>query len=67
MESLRTSLFYVVCSLIQHYPRFEERLRKSLRMLIGNELESKVEIGLAKDGSGVGGTCRLFLNSDSRN
>ncbi|RPD62046.1 hypothetical protein L226DRAFT_77182 [Lentinus tigrinus ALCF2SS1-7] len=41
-------------SLIQHYPNFNARLRESLRELVGDEVEAKVEIGLAKDGSGVG-------------
>ncbi|TFK83345.1 hypothetical protein K466DRAFT_665894 [Polyporus arcularius HHB13444] len=41
-------------SLIQHYPNFNARLRDSLRELVGAEVETKVEIGLAKDGSGVG-------------
>ncbi|KAI0751253.1 hypothetical protein C8Q80DRAFT_1098424 [Daedaleopsis nitida] len=41
-------------SLIQHYPNFNARLRDSLRELVGDEVEKKVEIGLAKDGSGVG-------------
>jgi hypothetical protein len=30
-------------------------LRESLRTLIGEEIESRIDIGLAKDGSGVGG------------
>ncbi|KAH9942994.1 hexokinase [Epithele typhae] len=41
-------------SLIQHYPNFNARVRDSLRELVGEEVEKKVEIGLAKDGSGVG-------------
>ncbi|KAM5532707.1 hypothetical protein V8D89_013599 [Ganoderma adspersum] len=41
-------------SLIQHYPNFNTRLRDSLGELVGEEVEKKVEIGLAKDGSGVG-------------
>ncbi|KAI1793011.1 hypothetical protein LXA43DRAFT_1004244 [Ganoderma leucocontextum] len=41
-------------SLIQHYPNFNTRLRYSLGELVGEEVEKKVEIGLAKDGSGVG-------------
>ncbi|KAI0676754.1 hexokinase [Trametes maxima] len=41
-------------SLIQHYPNFNARLRDSLRELVGDEVEAKVDIGLAKDGSGVG-------------
>ncbi|KAG6849636.1 hypothetical protein H0H93_006759 [Arthromyces matolae] len=41
-------------SLIEHYPNFERTLRESLRSLVGEEIEKRVEIGLAKDGSGVG-------------
>jgi hexokinase len=41
--------------LIEHYPNFERILRESLRALVGVEIEKKVDIGLAKDGSGVGG------------
>ncbi|TBU50506.1 hexokinase-domain-containing protein [Dichomitus squalens] len=41
-------------SLIQFYPNFQARLRDSLRDLVGEEVEKKVDIGLAKDGSGVG-------------
>ncbi|KAL5530258.1 hypothetical protein ACEPAF_6515 [Sanghuangporus sanghuang] len=41
-------------SLIQFYPDFELRLRDSLRILVGEDAERKTEIGLAKDGSGVG-------------
>ena len=44
-------------SLIQFYPNFQARLRDSLRDLVGEEVEKKVDIGLAKDGSGVGGKC----------
>ena len=46
-------------SLIEHYPNFNARLRASLRMLVGEEVEKRVDIGMAKDGSGVGGTYRL--------
>jgi hexokinase len=42
-------------SLIQFYPNFEVHLRESLRALVGEEVERSVEIGMAKDGSGVGG------------
>lgn len=41
-------------SLYQHYPGFEERMREALRMLLGEEVEKRIEMGLAKDGSGVG-------------
>jgi hexokinase len=43
--------------LYQHYPGFEEHMRKALRVLLGEEVEKQVEMGLAKDGSGVGGAC----------
>jgi hypothetical protein len=46
-------------SLYQHYPGFEEHMRKALRVLLGEEVEKKVEMGLAKDGSGVGGALPL--------
>ena len=42
-------------SLIQFYPNFEDQLRDSLRHLVGKKVEEAVEIGMAKDGSGVGG------------
>ncbi|KAK2466384.1 hypothetical protein APHAL10511_002026 [Amanita phalloides] len=41
-------------SLFQHYPNFEKMLRESLRELVGEHVEKNVDIGLAKDGSGVG-------------
>jgi hexokinase len=46
-------------SLYQHYPGFEERMREALRMLLGEEVEKRIEMGLAKDGSGVGGASGL--------
>ena len=42
-------------SLIQFYPNFERTMRESIRALVGEDIEKRVEIGLAKDGSGVGG------------
>ena len=50
-----------MASLIQHYPNFNARVRDSLRELVGEEVEAKVEIGLAKDGSGVGGALSVQL------
>jgi len=41
-------------SLIQFYPNYEASMRESLRLLVGEEVERRVEIGMAKDGSGVG-------------
>ncbi|THV05345.1 hexokinase [Dendrothele bispora CBS 962.96] len=41
-------------SLIQFYPNFERTMRESIRALVGGDVEGRVEIGLAKDGSGVG-------------
>jgi hexokinase len=40
-------------SLVEFYPRFEERVRAGLKEILGEE-EKRIEIGLAKDGSGVG-------------
>ncbi|KIY45936.1 hypothetical protein FISHEDRAFT_66712 [Fistulina hepatica ATCC 64428] len=48
-------------SLIQHYPHFERTMRESLRALVGESVERRVEIGHAKDGSGVGAAlCALM-------
>ncbi|KAI0786465.1 hexokinase-domain-containing protein [Abortiporus biennis] len=41
-------------SLIEHYPNFNTHLRETLRKLVGEEVEKRVDIGMAKDGSGVG-------------
>jgi len=41
-------------SLAEHYPHFESRMRAALRVIIGEQAEGFVEIGMAKDGSGVG-------------
>ena len=40
----------------EHYPHFEERVRIALKAMLGPETESRIKIGMAKDGSGVGGT-----------
>lgn len=40
-------------SLAEHYPNFETRMRKALRAIVG-ETEKHIEVGMAKDGSGVG-------------
>lgn len=53
-------------SLVEHYPNFERTLRTSLRTLVGGIIEQNVDIGLAKDGSGVGGESPfVFLASDA--
>ncbi|EJT97586.1 hypothetical protein DACRYDRAFT_24967 [Dacryopinax primogenitus] len=41
-------------SLIAFYPGFEDGLRESLRTLVGESIEKRTRIGLAKDGSGIG-------------
>lgn len=41
-------------SLIEFYPGFEDTLRESLRAIVGDRMEQKVSLGMAKDGSGVG-------------
>ncbi|GAA5920610.1 hypothetical protein JCM1841_001473 [Sporobolomyces salmonicolor] len=41
-------------SLVEFYPRFEERVRTALKELLGEEVEKRVAIVMAKDGSGVG-------------
>ena len=59
-------ILILVISLIQFYPGFEERIRDSLRAIVGPEVEKRVEIGLAKDGSGVGGVSRSSTIIDLR-
>jgi len=44
--------------LYRHYPGFEVRM-EALRILLGGEVENRVEMGLVKDGSGVGGASSL--------
>ena len=53
--------------MVEHYPNFLKTLRESLRKLVGEDVESRVEIGLAKDGSGVGGMIlkNLFFLPDT--
>ncbi|KAJ7087206.1 hypothetical protein B0H15DRAFT_931230 [Mycena belliarum] len=52
-------------SLIQFYPNFEGTLRESLRYVVGAEVEKRVDIGMAKDGSGVGAAlCALQAVKD---
>lgn len=46
-------------SMAEHYPHFEERVREALRVVLGKEVEQRIKIGMAKDGSGVGG--KLFF------
>lgn len=36
-------------------PGFEGRVREALKIVLGEKGEKRVRIGLAKDGSGVGG------------
>ena len=42
-------------SVAEHYPHFEERVRAALVAVLGKEVEQRIKIGMAKDGSGVGG------------
>jgi len=53
--------FGVDGSLIEHYPNFGRVVRESLRSLVGEEVEKRVEIGLAKDGSGVGAALAALM------
>ncbi len=43
-------------SVAEFLPNFEPRVRQALRQLLSDG-ESKIKLGLAKDGSGVGGGC----------
>ena len=50
---------FLVDSLYQHYLGIEERMGEALRIFLGEEVEKRVEMGLAKNGSGVGGASTL--------
>lgn len=63
-DSSKKLVFGLDGSLVEFYPRFEQRVRDALREILGEEVEKRVEIVLAKDGSGVGGEspcCRPSL------
>jgi hexokinase len=54
-------------SLVEFYPNFQTKLRASLRALVGPEVESRVDIGMAKDGSGVGAAlCALVAQRQNQ-
>lgn len=48
-------------SVIEFYPSFEQQIRDALKVLLGREAEQRIKIGLAKDGSGVGGELFVIL------
>lgn len=48
-------------SLVEFYPRFDQRVKDALRELLGEEVVKRVVIDLAKDGSGVGGESNRFV------
>lgn len=54
-DANKTWSFGLDGSLIEHLPRFEARIREALVEILGPKDEARVLIGLAKDGSGVGG------------
>jgi hypothetical protein len=44
-------------------PGFQDRVREALKILLGEEGTARVRMGLAKDGSGVGGmSCLLSFS-----
>ena len=57
----KSSLTLKVCVVLMRYrvaeflPGFQDRVREALKVLLGEEGEKRVRMGLAKDGSGVGG------------
>jgi len=53
-------------SLVEFYPNFQSMMRETLRALVGSEVESRVDIGMAKDGSGAGAAlCALVAHKQS--
>ncbi|KIJ70418.1 hypothetical protein HYDPIDRAFT_105131 [Hydnomerulius pinastri MD-312] len=54
-------------SLVEFYPQFEPKLRTALRILVGPEVENRVDIGMAKDGSGAGAAlCALVAHRQNQ-
>ncbi|GAA93445.1 hypothetical protein E5Q_00086 [Mixia osmundae IAM 14324] len=53
-------------SLAEFYPRFEERMRRALVELLGDDVEQRIVIGLAKDGSGVGAALTALVAKKQR-
>jgi len=55
-------------SLVEFYPQYEAHMRRSLRAIVGPDVEKLINIGMAKDGSGVGAAlCALVATkSESR-
>ncbi|RUP45258.1 hexokinase-domain-containing protein [Jimgerdemannia flammicorona] len=50
-------------SLYEFYPNFETRMYAALKELFGEGVEKKIRLGLAKDGSGVGGVAAKMFKS----
>jgi hypothetical protein len=48
-------------SVAEFLPNFETNVRKALRELLGEEGEKRIKMGMAKDGSGVGGEREIFF------
>jgi hexokinase len=47
----------IIRSVAEFLPFFEERMRAALRLILGDAGEKRIQMGMARDGSGVGGTC----------
>lgn len=55
LDSILYDDFNDQSSVIEFYPSFEQQIRDALKVLLGHGAEQRIKIGLAKDGSGVGG------------
>jgi hypothetical protein len=55
----------ILFSVAEFLPGFQDRVRDSLKVLLGEEGTARVRMGLAKDGSGVGGKFLHHLPSPS--
>lgn len=52
-------------SVAEFLPNFESRVREALVTLLGEDTAGRIKLGLAKDGSGVGGGSVLNRANDS--
>jgi len=53
--SFQTEILLINSSVAEFLPGFQDRVREALKVLLGEEGTARVRMGLAKDGSGVGG------------
>ena len=64
-SSVQTDFVLILYSVAEFLPGFQDRVREALKVLLGEEGTARVRMGLAKDGSGVGGMSCLLSSFHS--